>query len=185
MPEVKFKLSLCGATVLLFLATIALNELLFTRLEFAPGINWVYLPAGVKLLSTLLFAEAGAAGILIASWLVCFGYFFPDDPLRSFIGGILAALAPYLVYRFILSSNGGNASLAGLSAPRLLFYALAFSIASPGLHHLWFALQGGKDELWRSFLVMAGGDLAGTLIVLYAAKAALLLARPSSGSRRN
>lgn len=177
MSEVKLKLSLCTATVLLFLSTIALNEVLFTRLEFAPGINWIYLPAGVKLLSLLLFAEAGAAGILFASWIVCFGYFFPDDPLRSFVGGILAALAPYLVYRFILASNNGDASLAGLSAPRLLFYALAFSIASPGLYHVWFAMQGSNENLWRSFLVMAGGDLAGTLVVLYTAKAALALVR--------
>jgi len=177
MSETKLKLSLCAATILLFLATIALNELLFTRFEFAPGINPIYLPAGVKLLCTLLFAEAGAIGILIASWLVCFGYFFPGDPIRSFIGGILAALAPYLVYRFILVSNRGDASLAGLSAPRLLFYALAFSIASPGLHHLWFAMQGSDENLWRSFLVMAEGDLAGTLIILYAAKSALLFMR--------
>jgi hypothetical protein len=177
MSEAKLKLSLCGATVLLFLSTIALNELLFIRLEFAPGINWIYLPAGVKLLCTLLFAEAGAVGILIASWLACFAYFFPDDLLRSFAGGILAALAPYGVYRLILFSNGGNASLAGLSGPRLLVYALAFSIASPALHHLWFALQGSEQDLWRSFLVMAEGDLAGTLIVLYAAKTVLGLAR--------
>jgi hypothetical protein len=181
MSEVKSKLSLqvslCCATIVLFLSAIALNELLFTRLEFARGINWIYLPAGIKLLSLLLFAEAGGVGILIASWIICFGYFFPDDPLRSFVGGILAALAPYLVYRFILASNKGDASLAGLSAPRLLFYALAFSIASPGLHHIWFALQGSSDDLWRSFLVMAGGDLSGTLIVLYTAKAILTLAR--------
>jgi hypothetical protein len=60
---------------------------------------------------------------------------------------------------------------------RLLVYALAFSVASPAMHHAWFALQGQGGDLLRSFLVMAAGDLAGTLIVLYTAKAALLLAR--------
>ncbi|MDB5748488.1 MAG: hypothetical protein JWP72_3336 [Massilia sp.] len=170
-------MSLIGATVVLFLSAIALNELLFTRLEFAPGINWIYLPAGVRLLCTLLFAEAGAVGVLAASWAICFGYFFPGDPLRSFAGGILAALAPWLVYRLILASNRGDASLAGLSPVRLLVYALAFSVASPALHHAWFALQGQGGDLLHSFLVMAAGDLAGTLIVLYTAKAALALAR--------
>jgi len=177
MAETPFKLSLCAATVVLFLSAIGLNELLFTQLEFAPGINWIYLPAGVRLLCTLVFAESGALGVLVASWLICFGYFFPNDPLRSFAGGILAALAPYLVYRLILVSNRVDASLAGLSPGRLLVYALAFSVASPAMHHAWFALQGQGGDLLRSFLVMAAGDLAGTLIVLYTAKAALLLAR--------
>ena len=54
--QLKFVMVACTAT--LFLATILLNEMLFTRLEFVPGINIIYLPAGVRLLSVLLFAEA-------------------------------------------------------------------------------------------------------------------------------
>jgi hypothetical protein len=169
---------MCGmaaATVVLFLSMIALNELFFTRLEFARGINWIYLPAGMRLLCILLFAEAGAIGLLIASWLICFFYFFPDDPIRSFVGGILAAAAPYLVYRVMLVSAGARTSLADLTPLRLLVYAVAFSIASPLLHHIWFAVQG-QTNLVQSFLVMAAGDLTGTLIVLYSAKLALGLA---------
>jgi hypothetical protein len=166
---------MAAATVVLFLSMIALNELLFTRLEFARGINWIYLPAGMRLLCTLLFAEAGAIGLLIASWLICFFYFFPDDPIRSFVGGILAAVAPYLVYRLMLIGAGARTSLADLTPLRLLGYAVAFSVASPLLHHIWFAVQGQTDNLVRGFLVMAAGDLTGTLIVLYTAKAALAL----------
>ena len=162
-----------AGTALLFLGTIGLNELLFARFEFAHGISWIYLPAGVRLLCVLLFAEAGAVGILVASWLICFLYFFPNDPIRSFAGGILAALAPYLTYR-VLVAGRGNASLAGFGPWRLLGCALAFSLASPALHHLWFALQGQQDLL-HSFVVMASGDFAGTLIVLYGAKLILYL----------
>ncbi len=96
--QLKLHSSMIGATILLFLLALAINELLFTRLEFAPGINWIYLPAGVRLLCTLLFAEAGAIGLLLVSWGVCFFYFFPNDPVRSFMGGILASASPYLVY---------------------------------------------------------------------------------------
>ena len=55
------------ATMLLFVSMLALNEWLFTQFEFARGINWIYLPAGVRLLCTLLFAEAGAIGLLLVS----------------------------------------------------------------------------------------------------------------------
>lgn len=162
---------MAAATAVLFLGAIAVNELLFASMEFARGISWIYLPAGVRLLCTLLFAEAGALGILGASWLICFFYFFPDDPIRSFAGGILAALAPYLTYRALVAGRI-DPTLAGLGPWRLLGCALAFSLASPALHHAWFALQGQREGLLDGFLVMASGDFAGTLIVLYAAKLA-------------
>ncbi|HYD77512.1 hypothetical protein [Ramlibacter sp.] len=162
------------ATMALFMAMLWINEWLFRSLEFAPGINWIYLPAGARLLCTLLFAEAGAIGLLIISWLVSFLIFFPHDPLRAFVGGILAALAPWLVYRGASWAWGLQASLRSLTPARLLLLALAYSIASPLLHHLWFALRG-QDDLLRGFFAMFAGDLAGTLIVLYGIKGLLAL----------
>ena len=162
------------ATVALFLGMVAINEWLFARLEFVPGINWIYLPAGVRLLSTLLFAEAGAVGLLIASWGVSFLYFFPGDFDRAFWGGILATVAPYGVYLAARQRWGLHASLANLTPRRLLVLCVACSVASPLLHHLYFALRGGRD-LFGSFVAMAVGDLNGTLIVIYAMKGVLAL----------
>ena len=175
----RFEVAMVLLTIVIFIGTLALNELLFKALEFGPGINWIYLPAGVRLLALLLFAEAGAVGILLASWLVCFFWLFPDDYMRSFAGGILAAAAPYLCYRGAQSLFGVKPSLANLTPRHLLLCALAYSIASPLLHHIWFAIQGEQVDLVRGFAVMFAGDLAGTLIVLYTAKAALTL-----GARR-
>lgn len=162
-------------TIVLFLAMLVINELLFRPLEFAAGINWVYLPAGVRLLCTLLFAEAGALGLLVVSWLVSFLWFFPGNFDRAFMGGILASAAPWLVYRGARLCYGLEVSLRNLTPQRLLVLAIAYSVASPLLHHLWFAWRGEPDLL-RGFAVMAVGDLAGTLIVLYGIKAALALA---------
>lgn len=166
--------AMVAATMAFFVVGLAINELLFTRLEFASGINWIYLPAGVRLLATLLFAEAGALGLLLISWLVCFFYFFPNDFERSFVGGVLAALAPYLAYRIAQHQFGLHASLANLSPKRLLFLIGAYSLASPLFHHIWFALRGLQGGL-QSFLVMFAGDLTGTLLVVYAVKAVLSL----------
>jgi hypothetical protein len=159
-----------GLTIVLFLATLKVNQLLFTALEFAPGINWVYLPAGVRLLATLLFAEAGAIGLLLVSWYVCFVEFFPNDAVRSIVGGILASASPYLVYRTMQHFSGLQPSLQNLTPKRLLILSVMFSLASPFLHHLWFAFYEQKENLGASFVVMAAGDLGGTLVVLYLAK---------------
>ena len=165
-------------TMLAFVAMLAANEWLFTRLEFVPGINWVYLPAGMRLLCVLLFGNAGALGLLLVSWLVCFFYFFPDDYLRSFMGGVLATAAPFIANLVAQSTFGLRASLSNLSPGRLLLCIVLYSVASPLLHHIWFALHDGTDGLLRSFLVMFIGDLNGTLIVVYAMKGILSLLPP-------
>jgi hypothetical protein len=99
------------------------------------------------------------------------------------MGGILASAAPYLAYRLARSGFGLQSSLANLSPQRLLACVLGYSIASPLLHHTWFALQGQTDNLVSSFLVMTAGDLSGTLIVVYTAKGLLALAPPASPVR--
>lgn len=156
-------------TIVLFLGMLVLNDWLFRRLEFVPGINWIYLPAGMRLVCTLLFAEAGAIGLLLVSWWVSYVFFFPEDPERAFMGGIIATLAPYGVYRGARHFYGLDATLRNLTPGRLLALALAYSIASPLLHHLWFAWRG-QDDLLQGFAVMFTGDLLGTLIVLYLLK---------------
>ncbi|MDE2607654.1 MAG: hypothetical protein KGL68_17205 [Burkholderiales bacterium] len=161
-------------TFVLFCATQAANQWLFSRLQYVPGIDYVYLPAGMRLLCVLLFAEAGALGLLLASWAINFLVQFPGDFERAFAGGILSALAPYLVYRVARDRYGLQESLANLSAGRLLVLALACSVASPLLHHLYFALEG-QPHLVHGFLAMFVGDFFGTLIVIYGMKAVLVL----------
>jgi hypothetical protein len=173
MSHLKLQLAMVAATIVMFIAALAVNEALLGAFDFAPGISWIYLPAGVRLLCTLLFGEAGAIGLLLVSWLVCFTVFFPNDPVRSIAGGILASLAPYLVYRGAQRYFGLQASLSNLSPQRLLACAAAFSLASPLLHHLWFAFYEHKTGLASSFAVMATGDFGGTLVVLYSARFAL------------
>ena len=170
MPHVRQHLAMIAATIVLFLAMLALNSWLFLRFEYAPGINWVFLPAGMRLLCLLLFGASGAIGLLLVSLGVNFLLFFPGDPQRSLVGAVVAAAAPYLVYRLAQLQFGLRPSLTNLTPLRLLACALAFAVAGPLLMHVYFALRGQHDHLLRGFLVMAAGDFNGTLIVLYLAK---------------
>lgn len=132
----------------------------------------------MRLLCVLLFGNAGALGLLLVSWLVCCFYFFPDDYLRSFMGGLLAAAAPWIANRIAQQAFGLRASLNNLSPGRLLVCIVLYSIASPLLHHIWFAMHGGTEHLLHGFFVMFIGDLNGTLIVVYAMKGILTLLPP-------
>lgn len=160
-------------TALVFVLSLWANEEIFTHSEFVRGVNWIYLPSGVRLLGTLLLGADGAIGLLAASWLVDFFYFFPQDPIRAFAGGIIATVAPYAVYRLAREWYGLKASLSNLTPKRLLILAVAYSVANPLLHHIWFALHGDTQNFVERFFVMVAGDLAGALIVLYIAKALL------------
>jgi hypothetical protein len=183
MSDFKFNLSLVVASAFIFLVSFAANELIFTHSEFVRGINWIYLPAGMRLLCTLLFGGAGAIGILIASWLTCFFYFFPDDVVRSVIGGLISAGAPYLVYRLAQRVYGLRASLTNLTAKRLLVLIVIYSVASPSLHHIWFLSHG--EAAGPGFLVMVTGDLVGTSVVIYTMKLLLsFLARPHGKTKQ-
>lgn len=174
MKNLLTELAMVLATVMAFLLALVVNEWIFSSLKFVTGINYVYLPAGMRLLCTLLFAEAGAAGLLLASWLACHFYFFPNDWGRALGGGILAAVAPYSAYRMTQHWYGLGAHLTQLTSARLLVLSLVYSVISPLLHHLWFALRGDEVSL-QSFASMVMGDLSGTLLVLYAFKALLLV----------
>lgn len=184
LEQLRLQVAMVLATMALFGAMLALNHWAFRALEFAPGINFIYLPAGARLLCTLLFAEAGAIGLLLVSWAVSFLVFFPGQFERPFVGGILATAAPYLVYRLARVLYGLHVSLANLTPRRLLLLSLAYSIANPLMHHAYFALQG-REQLLEGFLAMFIGDLAGTLLVIYGIKGLLSLgrrrARPPGG----
>ena len=182
MPIFRHHLAVACGTAIVFLLTLVANEWIFRHSEFVRGVNWVYLPAGVRLLCTLLFGEAGAIGILVASWISCFAYYFPNDPVRAAFGGIISALAPYLVYLFATRKLGLNTSLSNLTAGKLLLLILLYSVASPALLHAWIALSGDTENLGERFLVMFIGDLSGTLILIYTLKVGLWLVTAVHGS---
>jgi len=111
--------------------------------------------------------------VLVASWCECFFHLYPDDPLRSFAGGISSALAPYLVYLFAIRVLGMQASLSNLTSRRLLLLVPLFGVASPLMHHLWFWIHHDPVDLAQGFAVMAAGDMMGAVVVLYALKGIL------------
>ena len=160
--SLRLQLFMVATTIVSFLVALGLNLWLLPHVEYLPGIGWIYLPAGVRLLCTLLFAEAGAIGLLLVSLGLNFGWYFPDDPGRAFAGAVAATAGPYLVYRGAQRLWGLHTSLASLTPARLLVLSAVCAMASPLLHHLFFALRG-EPAVLQGFLVMFVGDVLGTL----------------------
>jgi hypothetical protein len=183
VSQIRLDVYMIVATIFLHGGMMVLNELFGRQAEYLQGIGWIYIPAGTRLLCTLLFGRAGMLGLLITGWIATYWYYFPGDAVRATIGTIAGAVGPYLVYLIAQRRFGLQSSLANLTPGRLLVCALACSVASPLLHHLWFSLHG-EANLLPGFLVMCAGDLAGTLIVLYTFKGLLYIAGRGARARQ-
>jgi hypothetical protein len=164
-----------GITFIAFLGFNWLNELAFIRFEQSNGINWVFIPAGIRLLSTLLFGLAGFEGLLLAGLYLNFHHFDFGSDYRAWSGAVAGALGPYLASLFARHWFDLRVRLKGLTPQRLLFTGVLCGVMSPVFHHaLMWVLTGTID--WTALTAMIVGDTVGILIVLYAAKAAIGLA---------
>lgn len=176
MPVTGFQLASIIFTAALYFVFFNLNELLFSKLEFAMGVNWIFLPAGLRLLCTLLFGLEGAIGIGIGSIVVILTN-FPDFDLISGVGAAtISAGAPYLVYRLAIMM-GLPTSLEKLSPSMLSVLIVAYAACSAMLHQIWFVLRGMSADLLTNFAAMFIGDLCGTLIIIYTMKIAIAAVR--------
>jgi len=166
-----------GITVISFIALNWANELLFIRLEQGSGINWVFLPAGIRLLATLLFGFAGFLGLLLVSIFLNFQHFAFQDEARAIYGAVAGAGGPYLAYLFAKHWFDLGPRLKNLTAQRLLFTGILCGIASPVFHHAFMWVQTGLVD-WAALAAMITGDIVGILVVLYLAKGLITLTDP-------
>lgn len=164
-------------TTIVFLGLNWVNELLFIQFEQSNGINWVFLPAGIRLLATLLFGFAGFVGLLVAGFYLNFHHFVFQDEARAVYGAVAGAGGPYLAYLFAKHWFDLGPRLGNLTAQRLLFTGVLCGIISPAFHHAFMWVQTGLVD-WTALAAMVTGDVVGILIVLYFAKGVIKLTDP-------
>jgi len=157
-----------------------INAWLTANLAYGLGVNWIYLPAGLRLFLTLIFGLSGAIGIAVASFLICYLGDFPPE-LTTCIGvGLISGFAPYLARIFVVSNVSISPDLGNLSLPKLALCILIYALLSAGLHQWWFAVRGlGETGSFNHFLVMLLGDILGTVLLIGLIKAGLDLLKPS------
>lgn len=171
------KLGFVGITVIAFLGLNWINEFLFIQFEQSNGINWVFLPAGIRLLATLLFGFAGFVGLLLAGLYLNFHHFVFTDELRAVYGALAGAGGPYLAYLFAKHWFDLGPRLRNLTARRLLFTGVLCGFMSPVFHHAFMWVQTGTVD-WTALAAMVAGDIVGILVVLYVTKGLITLTDP-------
>jgi len=152
------------------------NDWLTEHMTYGLGVNWIYLPAGLRLFLTLIFGLSGAIGIAITSFLLSYFGDFPPDLTTCLGVGLISGFAPYLARIFVVSNVAVSPDLSGLTIRKLMACILIYALLSAGLHQWWFSLRG-LDEAGslNHFYVMFIGDVIGTLLLIALIKYGLSL----------
>ncbi|MBC2769108.1 hypothetical protein [Pusillimonas minor] len=181
MSQIVLHLAMALTAAVLYGVAWFFNYWAFIGLQEIPGVNWVFLPAGIRLLCTLLFGFWGAVGLWAASFLIATQFVYPEQFVYGLVVSVLAALSPYLIYLSARHQFGLLPSLHNLSPQKLLLLCGAFGLLNAIFHHSWYWLSATNSISLKSFVAMTTGDVLGAIIVLYVLKMGLVfLPRPQT-----
>jgi hypothetical protein len=146
------------------------NIFIFSTLSYSESVEWIYLPSGLALIFVLLFGGLGAVAIALAAIPINYFQYFDNDVLSALGSGLISGFSPWLAKRICTEGLLLRLNLNQLTPQALIKVAVIFAALSSVLHQLFFTLQGHTENFAMSSLVMAFGNLMGTLIVLYVAR---------------
>jgi hypothetical protein len=151
-----------------FYLLFQLNDLLFQQLDYARGVSWLFLPSGLRLGLVLLLGFRGAVGVVLGSLLI--GLDNDLHWIEAVLAALVSGLAPWMALWLSQRTLGLRSDLSNLSPAMLLKMAVVFALISAAAHQLLYLSLGITQSFFKSLSVMAIGDLAGTLVVLYVIK---------------
>lgn len=173
MTDLLFHLKVTLGILVGYTAFVALNGYLAGHGQFSGGVVLVYLPAGLRLLLTLLFGWNALAGLLLGSVAAIYFFHFPFDLDRALVGGMLTVIAPYIAYLSAQRLFGIEPELRNLDARKLLFCVLLYALVNALLLGLWVDHVMELGQMITTVRKVFVADLLGALIVIYALKTLL------------
>ena len=177
MKHVSQSLFIVAATALIYFLGFQLNFRLFTELESSFGVNWIFIPSGIRLAAVLLAGWLGALGIVLGSFIIVLVN--TDVPLSIFSIGtaLISGLSPLFARRVAITYLRLDPELSNIKTTGLLGLASLFAVISASAHQLWFSVFERNSDLLQDTFIMAFGDLAGTLIVLFSLELVIMALR--------
>lgn len=157
---------------LLWVALFRLNSWLFTATSISQHINWIFLPAALRMVSVLLFGATGATGLILGALVTSDA---EDNVFDAIALATLSGLCPYVSVTLCTHLFKLPQDLGGLNAKQLLAFAVAGGIFSVIPHHLYFYSRLQVAYFLDGAGAMLIGDITGALMMLYAVNLAIKL----------
>jgi hypothetical protein len=152
-------LALCAP---LFAATHLANAWLFDHISVSNHINWIYLPAFLRVAYVLILGPVwGFTAIFVGSSLL--GASFNENLLQASLNAGASAIGPVLA--LVLFRLLKERSLRIAQPSDLMQMCLLYALINAVVHHFCWAYQQPEQLLSVSQLpIMVIGDLAGALL---------------------
>lgn len=161
-------------SAVLFVTFFHLNGWLFAELAYREGVNWVFLPAGFRVILVLILGLPGAAGIMIGTWYLDQGS-LGSNLWLVVLNGVVSGFTPFLVMKALGKGQAAELVLQDMTTQRLLNFTLIFAAANAVTHHLvWLFLKRADVNIWIDVWPMFVGDAIGALLMLYLFKLLLV-----------
>ena len=142
-----------------------LNMVVFSYFETSKFINWVFIPAGVRLISVLLFGLYGVIGLFFGALIT--SYHVGIDSDTAIAVSLISSINPYLAINLAKYCLRVNKLMQGLNAKQLLTISFFAAIFNGLTHNIYFYAYMDRGTV-ADFMNMFIGDFIGSLIILYA-----------------
>jgi hypothetical protein len=149
---------------------------LFQFTEHVPGVNWFYLPAGLRVVFILVAGLNGALGIFAAT--IAINLMHTEDMSLAvlLLTAVASGFGAWFALMLMRWRGQIDASLMVLTSAVLIQYALIYALFNAVLHQVvWWALQRDGARFMVDVWPMFVGDLLGALFFLYALKGLIKL----------
>ena len=163
-------------SAVLFASFFQFNGWLFADLVYREGVNWVFLPAGFRVILVLVLGLPGTMGIMLGTWFLDRDSLGTSSMWLALVNGVVSGFTPLWVLKVLNRGKRTHHLLQDMTPQRLLNFTLIFAAASAVAHHLvWLLLERADVNIWVDVWPMFIGDAIGALLMLYGFK--LLLSR--------
>lgn len=158
-------------SAVLFAGFFLLNEWLFSKIAYSEGVNWIFLPAGFRVILILVLGLQGALGIMLGSLLISQDLFQEGLGHLALLNAMVSGFTPWMVMKVLENRHQLNRHLQQLSSQQLLNFTLIYAALNALAHQAIWLMIGLRDvNIWVDIWPMFIGDVLGALIMLYGMK---------------
>ena len=163
----KMTLTVVGVAALWWL-TFHFNDWIAAAVQVNDHVNWLFLPAALRVLAVLMFGAAGVLGLFLGSVAVDVLRGAPLNWLLVLVPAALSSLAPALAAWMIRRWYGIPLILSGLTQAHLFRVVVLSALVNGLSQQAWWVLSGVQAPSLLTLAAMVVGDVLGGLVVMYA-----------------
>lgn len=148
-------------------------------MEYRHGVNWVFLPAGFRVILVLVMGIPASMGIMLGTWFIDRSAFETAQYTISLLNGVVSGFTPWVIMKALEKRGKFGPQLQQLTSTQLLNFTLIYAASNALVHQLCWWLMDHTSvnplvDIWPMFI----GDAIGALFMLYAFKGLLAMFKP-------